>query len=347
MDEKGFREFCHTSKRVLKGLSDEKIAENIKFVKEFEKFLAKRKKDLRKATGKDLADFSELMVKNDTNKFDNYVALIRYARFINNKEVEIAVLSFADGAQVLGELGKTIQKTEGKAKHDAVFRGLNMPVMGSSHEGWPEITRMFMERLQETLGTKGARDALRSGPHAPPREAFAEDRQKYLKAGSLDEFLKIRHSDAVKTLKTHMKEDTLFYDQAIDEDALDFVRVNQEVMGGVRKGGVIYETKIPYRLIQYLHEKDERKKRYFACHCPWVRESILSGPKVSPEFCYCSAGYHKRPWDVIFDEPVEIDVLESVLQGDPVCRFAIHVPEKALPPRKKKAKAKKRRETGK
>lgn len=346
MDEKGFRDFCHTSKRVRKGLSDEDISANLRFVKEFEKFLAKRRKGLKVATGKDLADFSELMVKQGKNKFENYVALIRYARFVNNRDVELAILMFADGGEVLGALGETIKKTKGKAKHDKVFRGITMPVMGTTNEGWPEIAKVFMERLENTFGEREAKDLLLTGPHAAPREAFAEDRQKYLKSKSLDEYLKLRHADAVDLLRTHMKEKTLFYNQEIDEDVLRFVEDNQEIMGGVRKGGIIYETKVPYMAREYLREKDNKMKRYYACHCPWVRESILSGPKVSPDFCYCSAGYHKRPWDVVFDESVRVDVLETVLKGDTVCRFAIHVPEKAkMPP--KKQKSKKRRETGK
>jgi hypothetical protein len=63
------------------------------------------------------------------------------------------------------------------------------------------------------------------------------------------------------------------------------------------------------------------------CHCPWARESLrqAEGP-VPAAFCRCSAGYHKKPWEVIFGQPLEADVLESVLQGDLRCRFAIHLP---------------------
>jgi hypothetical protein len=82
---------------------------------------------------------------------------------------------------------------------------------------------------------------------------------------------------------------------------------------------------------KYLHEKDQKMKRYYACHCPWVRESIKSGNiKISPNFCYCSAGFEKLPWDVIFDQPVEAHVVESVLKGNLVCKFAINIPKEFL-----------------
>jgi hypothetical protein len=89
---------------------------------------------------------------------------------------------------------------------------------------------------------------------------------------------------------------------------------------------------------KYLHEKDEKKKRYYYCHCPWVREAILSDLKVSPNFCYCSAAFEKRVWDVIFDQPVKADVVESVLKGDPICKFAIHIPKDFLESKKHNAK---------
>jgi hypothetical protein len=37
------------------------------------------------------------------------------------------------------------------------------------------------------------------------------------------------------------------------------------------------------------------------------------------------AGFHKKPWEVIFGRTIQADVLESVLQGDMRCRFAIHL----------------------
>ena len=87
-------------------------------------------------------------------------------------------------------------------------------------------------------------------------------------------------------------------------------------------------TKIPFAPQAYLDAKDPLMKRYYACHCPVARESILAtGEGVPPVFCYCSGGFEKMPFDVVFGEPVEIKVLESVLAGDLRCRFAITIPD--------------------
>ena len=109
---------------------------------------------------------------------------------------------------------------------------------------------------------------------------------------------------------------------------IEYVRREPEIGQGVRVGNVIYETKIPHQAKEYLAETDEDKKRYYYCHCPWVKESLKAGRSdISPTFCNCSAAFHKRSWDVIYGQSLQADVLETVLKGDLRCRFAIHLPE--------------------
>ena len=97
--------------------------------------------------------------------------------------------------------------------------------------------------------------------------------------------------------------------------------------GGMRVGNIVYETKIPFLTKKYLAESDPLMKHYYYCHCPWAREAIKSGDKVAPIFCNCSAGFHKKPWEMALNQKIQVDVLESVLRGDPHCRFVIHLPE--------------------
>jgi hypothetical protein len=79
---------------------------------------------------------------------------------------------------------------------------------------------------------------------------------------------------------------------------------------------------------EYLVEKDEQKKRYYYCHCPWVKEAFKESDRpISPVFCNCSAGFYRAYWEIVFDEPVQVDVLESLLMGDSICKFAVHIPE--------------------
>jgi hypothetical protein len=327
LDEKGFKGFCSRSK-----LDKETIQANVKMVKEFEAFLEKtnQRKDLGNATLSDLKRFVTHLMKSGMNMRDNFLALLRYARFINNREVEVALLELLDGSNVLESLSDILRQSVGESKHKEIFKGIELPPLGTSSKDKPRITKKFMERLETNLGEDKCREILLSGPHAGPKEYYFEERKKFLKSKGIDDFLEKRHKEYVEELEKHMKDQTLYFTQEINDAVLEYVRNTPTCQNGVREGDIIYVTKIPYMAKEYLREKDLKKKRYYYCHCPWVREAIISDVRISPNFCYCSAGFEKRPWDVIFDQPVKADVIKTVLKGDIICKFAIHIPEEYL-----------------
>jgi predicted hydrocarbon binding protein len=47
---------------------------------------------------------------------------------------------------------------------------------------------------------------------------------------------------------------------------------------------------------------------------------------MPPSFCYCGAGWYRRQWEGAIDRPVTIEIVKSILKGDDVCQFAIHLP---------------------
>lgn len=85
---------------------------------------------------------------------------------------------------------------------------------------------------------------------------------------------------------------------------------------------------IPYDTKAWLDAKDPSEKLYFACHCPFVREGLKDGTlDVNKDWCYCSAGFAKYPFEVIFDRTLEVELLETPLKGDIQCRFRIKIPK--------------------
>jgi predicted hydrocarbon binding protein len=73
-------------------------------------------------------------------------------------------------------------------------------------------------------------------------------------------------------------------------------------------------------------ETDLVRKRALYCHCPRIRDALSSSVAISATYCYCGAGFYKGIWEEILQQPVEVELSETVLQGDEVCKFVVYLP---------------------
>jgi len=115
----------------------------------------------------------------------------------------------------------------------------------------------------------------------------------------------------------------------LDDKLIDDIVNRGWGLTGVRKGKTIVATKIPKsgHLIEYMKETDPEKKRALYCHCPRVRDILKTKDiAMSSTYCYCGAGFYRGIWEEILQKPVTVEVLESVMKGDDVCKIAIHLP---------------------
>ena len=333
MDEQGFRKFIKEGKRVPKGLNERTIKSHIRMVEEFETFLKRNNPGRRfsDASTRDIKAFIKHLAKEDRNKFENLIGLLRYARYSGNEDAALTLLVILDSGEILPTLGRSFKKKYGKRMHDKALGAYEPPPIGTPAKLMPRATNEFMVRVELGIGEDATRDFLMSNcPHVSPTEHYAEERKMLRASKNIDEYLRKRRKKSFEELHGHMKNKTPFFTQEINQEVLDFVRSEPEIEGGVRKGNMIYFTKIPYMTTDYLREEDPKMKRYHYCHCPLARESILTGETVSRNLCYCSAGYVKRPFEVAFGKNLRAEIKKSVLWGDSECRFAIEIPKEYL-----------------
>ena len=321
--ESGFRK--HLKGR---GLSEETADYSVTAVREFETYLKHRKTSFESAGLDTLKDYVSFLIKENKNSMDKLLALARYYRFERKNDHFIYLVSILGARNVLPDIGERLAAVAGKEVRRKVFEGFELPPLGSPQDDYPKLTKKIVDGLEAELPSETCRKVLTWNYHKVPVEAFKEKKERFEKARSIDEFLKDEHRRFVEELAGYMKREEIWYEQEITPEVLELVKGNQEIQNGVRQGNKIYVSKIPFAPKQYLAEKDPVMKRYYACHCQLARTAIRDGtPKISPVFCYCSGGYEKLPYDVIFGEPVEIELLESALKGDMRCRFAITIPK--------------------
>jgi len=314
-----------------RGLTADSIDISVNAVREFEEYLEKKGTSFESVSLGELKDYVSSLIKEDANSIDRLIAVARYCRFAKKNDHFIYLTSLIGARNVLPDIGERLATIAGEEVRRRVYQGFELPPLGSPQESYPKLTKIIVDGMEAELPNETCRKVLTWNYHKVPEEAFNEKKERFEKAESIDKFLKDEHRRFVKELASYMRKEQLWYEQEITPEVLEFVKGNQEIQNGVRHGDRIYVTKIPFAPKQYMTEKDPVMKRYYACHCPLVRTAIRDGkPKISPVFCYCSGGYEKLPYDVIFGEPVRVDMLETVLKGDLRCRFAIKIPKSKM-----------------
>ncbi len=258
-------------------------------------------------------------------------ALARYCSLVGNDAVAIRALAYLLPIGVLeGHLDR-LEKLEGRAVRDRVIAKLTLPAPCSPPERYVEPTAALVRALEAELGPARASRVLMWNVHGIPASAYENEKKLFDSAPSIQAWLSGFHERQVATLARHAADGTLWFEQRITPRVVDFVRGNPEMLGGVVDGDKIMVTKIPYDPDGFIGAVDQLERRRLACHCPHARSSITeSGAAVPTAWCACSAGFEKFMFDVVFGEEVETEVLESVLAGDPRCRFANTIPKSVL-----------------
>ena len=324
MDRAGFRAYL-----VARKASEEAIERAVAVAERFESYVRKTLGvPVDQAPADTARAFSHELVKSGDNTYDNYLALARFGRFVRNHAVLVAMLEILDGHEALGNLYDKVGDELGDAARDRVFAVIDVPPLGVSNLQRSRLMRQAVERLETAVGHERCARLIGQGLRDLPDEGYAEERRRFEEAGGIDEYLRRKGDRFVAELQGIRDQGALYFSQPITDEVIAYVEAHPEIRQGVRVGNVLYEAKIPYMAREYLEETDVQLRATYYCHCPWARESLRQDEaKVSATFCNCSAAFHKKPYEVIFGRKLEAEVLETVLAGDPWCRFAVHLPE--------------------
>ena len=176
-----------------------------------------------------------------------------------------------------------------------------------------------MERLDSLVGEEARRRIMTGCACRYPAEGLEAIRGRYQETGDVG----AAHQMLQERFEAFLR-DGLRLDDELFEDVVG----RGWGAAGVRTGREIIATKIPKSgyLVEYLGEADPERRRQLYCHCPRVRDVLQSPDSLSPTYCYCGAGYYQGIWEGILQQPVQVELLASVLKGDDVCTVAIRLP---------------------
>jgi hypothetical protein len=323
MDQEGFRELLKTRK-----LNDEQIEASMVVAERFEEYLMASADTPNETIA---WKFSNMLILEGKNSYDNLLALARYGLFIKNNDIYVAFLELLDGEEAQSNLYRRVGELYGETVRDKAFAGIGISTLGLPPPEKPFDLFPVLDRLISLVGYDEVERLLSACLRDLPDEYFLEDREKYIETADIDDCLLHKHRAFVEQLQKCQRDGVLFFSQEITDEVVAYVKDRQETESGVREGNLLYITKIPYNAKKYLVETDPTMKRFYACHCPWARQAIKNNNiRLNAVFCNCSGGFSKKPWEVIFGQTLQVDLLESALKGDFRCRFAVHLPENML-----------------
>ena len=220
----------------------------------------------------------------------------------------------------LVKFSRCLDEVAGEGIRRQVMQGSEGLSSQSDREDVIAWSQQAMERLDALLGEKERRDVMTGCACQYPKSELQEARQVYESTGDIG----LAHRKLQERFESFLR-DVL----ALDDDLFAAIVRRGWGLAGIRHGDTIIATKIPKSgfLVEYMQETDPEKRRQYYCHCPRIREAPGTSETISATYCYCGAGFYKGIWEEILQKPVEVEVLESVLQGDDVCRIAVHLPQ--------------------
>ena len=313
--------------------TDNQISDCLSGVELLETFLGEcaAPKTLATATAEDVPAFAASLIDRDLNERNRFVGIYHYAGMIKNYGLQVGALELFDGFEILGNLHLKIGEELGEETQAAIFEGVDLPVLGTTPIEWMRVNAVVFPRLQQAAEPTTVKRILRAGLRNLSDEQYFPIKERYEGFADIDVFLEDRGQRHLDNLIKQRDEGTPYFNQFINDDVIEFVRTTPEIGQGIRQGNTIIEIKIPHQSIEYLAATDAKMRQFRVCHCPLVKESMIHDElTISTAFCDFCPSFNAKPWEVIFGQKLDYEVLESGLRGGIWCKFAIQLPESAV-----------------
>ena len=199
---------------------------------------------------------------------------------------------------------ENLERALGTARSETVLAGAEALTVMSTPEQRFRWAKAALEQLDKSASEQEQFEVLSRCAHVYPPGQLEKLKRVYNEARSDSDDPLV----AVDAVRAFMRSDPGWNDEA-----------------GYRQGHVVYHTKNPADPEAYEQAKTAEEKRAAYCFCPVIRERLDGGMPTS--YCYCGAGWYRQQWETATGKPVRVEVVQSVLRGNEVCQFAVHLAE--------------------
>ena len=326
MQTNAYREYL-----LARGASQMETAKRLSVIQAFETWLQSHKLSIQNAGKNDVRQYTDHLIATGGNTVETFDAFSEYAYWRDLRRLYVAFVEVTDCHQAMDVLRDTISRRHGAEIRDRIFKE-PLPPLGADETTRLTHTKAISKRMKALLTPEEVHAAWFQVQHGIPR-AFWEkhdekQRKQYAGCRSLDEYIQRMREDREAMLIRLHDENKLWFTQTVTSDVLTFLARSKHMEPGEHKGRKgIWITKVPYMADKALREKDPKRRRYYTCHCPMIREAIWKGETLAGDVCYCSLGHASHFLAGMGLEGLEGEVVQSAVKGDDCCRFFFYLPE--------------------
>lgn len=219
----------------------------------------------------------------------------------------------------LGKFSTCLKQIAGEEVYAHVFGRQETGAMNSEQANAISWTRQAMDRLELLVGDELSHEIFCGCACQFPQEELRIIRKVFRITGDLTLAQAMLQDQFDQYLKEKLQ---------LDAEIIEEIKTRNWGTAGKMLGSTIVITRIPnvVNVKEYFAASEPEARRRLYCHCPRIWEAVQKGERLSSTYCYCGAGFYKYIWEEIIGTQVDVEVLESILGGGDVCRFAIYLP---------------------
>jgi len=218
------------------------------------------------------------------------------------------------------KLSRAIEEAAGEEVRDLILQGGETLTQETGTTEKIIWTCGALDLLAEHTDERTGREILTGCACHYPVEDLGDIKEAFQSTGDIDSAVEMLQVKVERFLRETLE---------LEEELVVEIISRGWGLAGYRADNTIIATKIPKSgfLVDYFNQTDPAEKRRTYCHCPRVRDGVGLEPALPEVYCYCGAGFYQGIWEEILGEPVRVEVLESVMAGDDVCKIAVHLPK--------------------
>ena len=252
-------------------------------------------------------------------------AIQEYFYVVRNDLLCNELWNLHDAIGILRKMSTLTKSELGEDVWQMVFRDVQMPKVGWSPDEITDFTREMHKKLLDAAPLDKIESMYQKNAHAEDEEFSDNALYAIYISNGIDGLIMHLHNELVHGVEACYANGDLFGATEVDDGVISFFRENPM---NYRVGNKLIVKQGPNLTKRFLDETDERLKRYYACHCPIKKKSILQDAgSLSHSLCNCCFGHCKTTFEAAMGKKLSGRVLRTVMDDHCLeCVFEIDLP---------------------